>query len=277
MKGAPPPPLIYGSTPSPPPPPLFSGGLSPSLPLGGIPAPPPPLDGKPPLGGQGPPPPTLAGQGPPPPPPPAAQGPPPLPPPSNGPPPPPPPVGGSVPGPPAPPRAPGGGAPPPPPFGAKVPSAPPPALGRGRGLARFSAAATAARRSSLKPLHWSKVTRVLQGSLWEELQKHGVPPIAPEIDVSEVESLFAAAVPKSADSGGKSGRQKSVAKSDIIHLIDLRRANNTEIMLTKVKMPLPDMMAAALALDEAVLDADQVENLIKFCPTKEEMELLKVG
>ncbi|PHT79626.1 hypothetical protein T459_17678 [Capsicum annuum] len=46
-------------------------------------------------------------------------------------------------------------------------------------------------------------------------------------------------------------------------------------MLTKVKMPLPDMMAAALAMDESILDADQVENLIKFCPTKDEMDLLK--
>ncbi|XP_020977032.1 putative formin-like protein 15b isoform X2 [Arachis ipaensis] len=51
--------------------------------------------------------------------------------------------------------------------------------------------------------------------------------------------------------------------------------HNIEIMLTKVKMPLPDMMAAVLAMDESVLDVDQVENLIKFCPTKEEMELLK--
>jgi formin 2 len=41
-------------------------------------------------------------------------------------------------------------------------------------------------------------------------------------------------------------------------------------------MPLPDMMAAVLAMDESVLDVDQIENLIKFCPTKEEMELLKV-
>jgi len=29
-------------------------------------------------------------------------------------------------------------------------------------------------------------------------------------------------------------------------------------------------------LDSAILDIDQVENLIKFCPTKEEMEMLKV-
>lgn len=98
-----------------------------------------------------------------------------------------------------------------------------------------------------------------------------------EFDVSELESLFSTAVPKPADSGGKSGgRRKSMgSKTDKVHLIDLRRANNTEIMLTKVKMPLPDMMAAVLAMDESVLDVDQVENLIKFCPTKEEMELLK--
>ncbi|KAK2981369.1 hypothetical protein RJ640_003329 [Escallonia rubra] len=100
---------------------------------------------------------------------------------------------------------------------------------------------------------------------------------APEFDVSELETLFSATVPKSDSTGGKSGgRRKSVgSKTDKVHLVDLRRANNTEIMLTKVKMPLPDMMAAALAMDESILDADQVENLIKFCPTKEEMELLK--
>ncbi|GAB4834832.1 Formin-like protein 3 [Ancistrocladus abbreviatus] len=32
---------------------------------------------------------------------------------------------------------------------------------------------------------------------------------------------------------------------------------------------------AVLALDSSTLDIDQVENLTKFCPTKEEMELLK--
>jgi hypothetical protein len=32
-----------------------------------------------------------------------------------------------------------------------------------------------------------------------------------------------------------------------------------------------------LALDTSVLDSDQVENLIKFCPTKEEIEMLKVA
>jgi hypothetical protein len=79
-------------------------------------------------------------------------------------------------------------------------------------------------------------------------------------------------------------------------------------MLTKIKIPLPDMIVspsflsatlqlvsfswlglsfpnfylhlyvqkAVLALDSSALDIDQVENLIKFCPTKEEMEMLRV-
>lgn len=91
--------------------------------------------------------------------------------------------------------------------------------------------------------------------------------------MSELEKLFSNQVSKPA--AKSSEKKKTPSKSEVIHLVDLRRANNTEIMLTKVKMPLPDMMAAALALDESVLDADQVENLIKFCPTKEEMDLLK--
>ncbi|KAL2482428.1 Formin-like protein 20 [Forsythia ovata] len=282
-----PPPSSSSSLPSSPAMPIIQAGehsLAPPPPpppmRGAAPPPPPPLHGAPPPARGAP---TLAPPmrgAPAPPPPPTIGGIPPAPPPMHGAPPPPPPPGGRVPGPPAPPGPPGGAPPPPPPLGAKGPGrGPPPPAGGGRGLSRFPgmSTATAPRRSTLKPLHWSKVTRALQGSLWEELQRHGEPQIAPEFDVSELETLFSATVPKSNSTVGKSGgRRKSVgSKPDIVHLVDLRRVNNTEIMLTKVKMPLPDMMAAALAMDESILDADQVENLIKFCPTKEEMELLK--
>uniref|UniRef100_A0A453B625 Formin-like protein n=1 Tax=Aegilops tauschii subsp. strangulata TaxID=200361 RepID=A0A453B625_AEGTS len=129
--------------------------------------------------------------------------------------------------------------------------------------------------STLKPLHWVKVTRAMQGSLWEELQRNDDPHSVSEFDLSELESLFPAAVPKT-DNTSKTDRRKSLgSKPEKVQLIELRRANNTEIMLTKVKMPLPDLVSAALALDQSTLDVDQVENLIKFCPTKEEMELLK--
>ncbi|CAJ1944131.1 unnamed protein product [Sphenostylis stenocarpa] len=285
MYGAPPPPSPPKSRgPPPPPPPMYGAPTPPPPPPGGRgpPPPPPPMYGAPPPGGRGPPPPPPPMYGaPPPPPPPGGRGPPPPPPPGGRGPPPPPPPGGRGPPPPPPPgvpgapRPPGGGPPPPPPLGSKSANDGADPRGRGRGYARPTGAAP--RKSSLKPLHWSKVTRALQGSLWEELQRHGEPQIAPEFDVSELEKLFSLNVPKPSDSGGKSGgRRKSVgSKADRVTLVDLRRANNTEIMLTKVKMPLPDMMAAVLALDESVLDIDQVENLIKFCPTKEEMDLLK--
>ncbi|KAL2929961.1 Formin-like protein 13 [Bienertia sinuspersici] len=129
----------------------------------------------------------------------------------------------------------------------------------------------------LKPLHWLKLTRAVQGSLWAETQKSGETSIAPEIDMSELENLFSASVPNSnqGTTGGKPRHGLGAPKSDIVQLIDHRRASNCEIMLSKVKVPLRELMSSVLSLEDSSLDIDQVENLIKFCPTKEEMELLK--
>ncbi|KAJ7958495.1 Formin-like protein [Quillaja saponaria] len=149
---------------------------------------------------------------------------------------------------------------------------------KGRDLSRTSPKnQTQLKRSNLKPYHWLKLTRAMQGSLWDDAQKVDEASKAPEFDMSELESLFSTATPKSdpGSTGGKSNRRISGPKSEKVQLIELRRAYNCEIMLTKVKIPLPDLMSYVLALDESVLDVDQVENLIKFCPTKEEMELLK--
>ncbi|XP_042032543.1 formin-like protein 20 isoform X2 [Salvia splendens] len=249
--------------PSPPPsasgtlPPPTSWASTPSQPSGGAPRPPPPPP--PPFGGA-PPPPPLPRRGGPPPPHALARGAPrPLPPPRG------------APGPPPPPGPPGVGGPPPPPPGPQRGPPPPPGVDRGIGAFRGQAR-LAVKKSKLKPLHWSKVSRALKGSLWEELQKQGAPQVAPEFDASEIESLFCATAPGKDKDGAKNA---AAAKPTKIQLIDLKRAYNVEIMLTNVKMSLPDLMTAILSLDNTVLDADQVENLIKFCPKKEEMELLK--
>ncbi|KAI4340123.1 hypothetical protein MLD38_024991 [Melastoma candidum] len=142
----------------------------------------------------------------------------------------------------------GFGPPPPPPGGKALPA------GRGRGLARPGAAAQ--KRSSLKPLHWSKIA---------------------EFDVTELETLFSAAVPKSADAG-KDRRKSAGPKTDKVTLIDLRRANNTEIMLTKVKMPLPDMISFPSKTDECScfnMPSLRSGKPHKVLPNKGEMELLK--
>ncbi|XP_043695174.1 formin-like protein 18 [Telopea speciosissima] len=176
---------------------------------------------------------------------------------------------------------------PPPPAGiqktssasSQPPGPPPPSApfgAKGRGLSRATGPRNQSKKASLRPYHWLKLTRAMQGSLWEETQKSGEAAKAPEIDMSELENLFSAAVPSSERGGsGEKSKRASGPKSDKVHLIELRRAYNCEIMLSKVKMPLPDMLSAVLTLDDSVLDVDQVDNLIKFCPTKEDMELLK--
>ncbi|XP_022145618.1 formin-like protein 14 [Momordica charantia] len=177
--------------------------------------------------------------------------------------------------------------PPPPPGsrGPNVPPPPPPSVGRGKsslgsttqGRGRVATGAVSApKRTTLKPLHWVKVTRAMQGSLWADSQKQENQSRAPEIDISELESLFSAAS-ASDGSGSKGGgrRGSNIHKPEKVQLVDLRRAYNCEIMLSKIKIPLPDMINSVLALDSSALDIDQVENLIKFCPTREEMETLR--
>ncbi|KAL6547692.1 hypothetical protein OROHE_009397 [Orobanche hederae] len=259
----PPPPPTHGpAPPRPPPPPCHGSAPSPQPPPGRGSAPSPP-------------PPPLPGRG-------SAPAPPPPPPPGRGtaPTPPPPPLGcGTTPY--APPTGHGPGpAPPPPPGGKGSHVPPPPSLGRGRGLPSArgrgsTGSSIPPKKTPLKPLHWVKVTRAMQGSLWADTQKQESQSRPPEIDISELESLFSVA--SASDGGNKGGGQRGskTKKPEKVQLVDLRRAYNCEIMLTKIKIPLPDMITAILALDSSALDIDQVENLIKFCPTKEEMETLK--
>ncbi|XP_010463058.1 PREDICTED: formin-like protein 14 [Camelina sativa] len=265
----PPPKANISNAPKPPPPPPLPPS---SIKLGAPPPPPPPPLSKTPAPPPPPPPPLSKTSAPPPPPP------PPL---SKTPAPPPPPLS-KTPAPPPPPglgRGTGSG---PPPLGAKGSTAPPPppsagrgrassGLGRGRGV---SVPIAVPKKTVLKPLHWSKVTRPAKGSLWADTQKQENQQRAPEIDISELESLFSAVSDTTAKKNtGRRG--SSISKPEKVQLVDLRRANNCEIMLTKIKIPLPDMLSAVLALDSSALDIDQVENLIKFCPTKEEMEMLR--
>ncbi|KAM7264489.1 hypothetical protein ACFE04_002172 [Oxalis oulophora] len=254
-----PPSLVHNSSnacrppPPPPPPPSLSHNFSNKPSITPKP-PPPPLSGPPRPGAPPPPPPPQVPK------PPSAC-------------PPPPPLGHIVtPSPPPLPGMKGINAPPPPTLSAgkgKVSLGP-----RGLGIAVGS---NVPKKASLKPLHWVKVTRAVQGSLWADSQKQeNQSSKAPEIDISELESLFSVV---SLDGKGtsKAGvrRGSKINKPEKVQLVDLRRAYNCEIMLTKIKIPLPDMINAVLALDTSALDIDQVENLIKFCPTKDEIEILK--
>ncbi|GMI84374.1 hypothetical protein HRI_002106700 [Hibiscus trionum] len=268
---SPPHPTSSSSAPPPPPPPTSSSSATPPTTGSSSATPPPP---PPTISSSSETPPTTGSSATPPPPPP----PPPTissssaPPPPAPPPPPPPTISSSsAPPPPAPPPAPfgktgtGPSAPAPPPFISS-------ANAKNRSLSRGHSKNN--QNKKLKPLHWLKLSRAVQGSLWAESQKTGEVSKSPEIDISELENLFSAAAPNAGRSKPSSLAAKG-PKTEKVQLIDHRRAYNCEIMLSKVKVPLPELMRLVLTLEESALDADQVDNLIKFCPTKEEMELLK--
>lgn len=123
-----------------------------------------------------------------------------------------------------------------------------PSMPKGR-LSRTISSRTS-QTKKLKPLHWLKLTRAVQGSLWAEAQKSGeaskyvllskqfmlyhaliffkyytFPFVisshrAPEIDMSELENLFSAAV-SNTDHGGKSSvRGSRGPKVDKVQLVN---------------------------------------------------------
>ncbi|KAL0648420.1 hypothetical protein Bca4012_046711 [Brassica carinata] len=183
---------------------------------------------------------------------------------SGGPPPPPPPFPfRSREPPPPPPPLMRRGAPPPPPFRSGGPPPPPPPP-------PFSA----------PEFDVSEIETLLSARVQKPADNAPPPPPPPPpmhrgigcgLPRPELETLFSAKVQKPTD---KSGNQPVWAIPETIQLINLKKARNVEIILWRLKIPLRDIIAAVLAMDESIVDIDQIVNLTKFCPTKDEMELL---
>lgn len=221
-------------------------------------APPPPPPG---VGGPPPPPPPPAPQAgesfaPPPPP---GGGPPPPPPPPGGPPPPPPPPGGGPPGPPPPP-----GGPPGPP--------PPPGAGPARSNANAAPAYTGPVPSKkVKPLFWTKLSPFqAQGSIWAEPRDVRIK-LAPD----EVEELFMVRETAVGGAEEQALRESSNKKVELVTLLDMKRANNVNIMLSQFRdMSFDELRAAIGSADSSKLTADKLGMLVNYLPTDEEATLL---
>ncbi|CAA7032359.1 unnamed protein product [Microthlaspi erraticum] len=168
--------------------------------------------------------------------------------------------------PPTPPRLPTSSASPRPPTGP-----PPPPVGLDRKLPVRPTPKPVVATVKLKPFYWLKLTKAVtgSGSIWDETPMSGGAFKAPDINRAQLQICFTAVDPV------RPVIKKPVEVKKIIRLIDGKRAQNCEIMLSNVKVPLQDLMNSVLNLDESALDADKVENLNKFCPTTDEMSKLK--
>uniref|UniRef100_A0A8C7TXY3 Dishevelled associated activator of morphogenesis 1a n=1 Tax=Oncorhynchus mykiss TaxID=8022 RepID=A0A8C7TXY3_ONCMY len=173
------------------------------------------------------------------------------------PPPPPPPPGGMPPPPPPPP----GGPPPPPGMGPP----PPPGAPMGPGLKKNIPQPT----NPLKSFNWAKLNK-LEGTVWTDVDDIKVFKI---LDLEDIEKTFSAYQRQQKESEDDTVTSKKVKE---LSVIDGRRAQNCNILLSRLKLTNEEIKRAILTMDEQEdLPKDMLEQLLKFVPEKSDVDLLE--
>uniref|UniRef100_A0A8C9TSU3 Dishevelled associated activator of morphosis 1 n=1 Tax=Scleropages formosus TaxID=113540 RepID=A0A8C9TSU3_SCLFO len=183
--------------------------------------------------------------------------------------PPPPPPGGVPPPPPPPPPPPGGPPPPPtcpPPFGVTIPPGAPtkPALQKKN---------TPQPSNPLKSFNWAKLSEVRGGTVWAEVDDQKVFKV---LDLDDIEKTFSAyqrqqVLYKEAEEDPVYSK-----KMKELSVIDGRRAQNCNILLSRLKLSNEEIKRAILTMDEQEdLPKDMLEQMLKFVPEKSDVDLLE--
>jgi len=90
-----------------------------------------------------------------------------------------------------------------------------------------------------------------------------------------LESLFAAAEAKKDIGEGGEGGTGAKPKAQIIQLLDTKKSNNMSIMLTRFgKTSHAEIKRAIIELDDNVMTPENVNALVQFAPSAEEIEML---
>ena len=129
-----------------------------------------------------------------------------------------------------------------------------------------------------KILHWKKIpaTRINE-TIWggesvaqSDIAEHSQELMTLFFEDPEKEKERAAAAKKkgAAGAGGGSGKKA-------VSLLDLKRANNIAITLSRFKQSNADIRAAILTLDDATLSVDALHMLLSLLPTADELKALR--
>ena len=79
---------------------------------------------------------------------------------------------------------------------------------------------------------------------------------------------------KSIGSDGTGGASPDGGKG-FVSLLDLKRGSNVEIMLSQISLTLPEIADAVRKLDDAKLDVDHVDMMLRYLPTSDELAALR--
>ncbi|OXB57261.1 hypothetical protein ASZ78_007521 [Callipepla squamata] len=184
-------------------------------------------------------------------------------------PPPPPPLGACPPPPPPPPPPPGGPPPPPgpPPLDGVMP---PPGAPLGFALKKKSIPQPT---NALKSFNWSKLPEnKLAGTVWTDIDDAKVFKI---LDLEDLERTFSA-YQRQQKEDAIDDTLSSRHKVKELSVIDGRRAQNCNILLSRLKLSNEEIKRAILTMDEQEdLPKDMLEQLLKFVPEKSDIDLLE--
>ncbi|XP_058847651.1 disheveled-associated activator of morphogenesis 1-like isoform X1 [Acipenser ruthenus] len=188
--------------------------------------------------------------------------------------PPPPPLGGMPP----PPPPPGGPPPPPgpPPLGG---APPPPGAPLGPAMKRKNIPQPS---NPLKSFNWAKLPEnKLEGTLWTEVDDAKVFKV---LDLDDIEKTFSAYQRQQDFFMTNNNKQKETDNDDTLgskkvkelSVVDGRRAQNCNILLSRLKLTNEEIKRAILTMDEQEdLPKDMLEQLLKFVPEKSDIDLLE--
>ncbi|XP_071834837.1 disheveled-associated activator of morphogenesis 1-like isoform X2 [Apostichopus japonicus] len=183
--------------------------------------------------------------------------------------PPPPPTGGPIPPPPPPPMI-GGGPPPPPPPGMGGP--PPPPMPGMVGVAKKRKPLPKP-SNPLKSFNWSKLPdKDLPGTVWLDIDETKTIKLLDFGDFDKNFSAYQKTRTDESDDGYGSFKQQ---KPKELSVIDGRRAQNCNILLSKMKVTNDEITKAVMTMDTAEsIPKDMLEQILKYVPTPEEVSLL---
>ncbi|XP_028934783.1 disheveled-associated activator of morphogenesis 1 isoform X1 [Ornithorhynchus anatinus] len=192
---------------------------------------------------------------------------------------PPPAPGDFLPPPPPPPLPPGG--PPPPPGPPPLGITPPPGAPLGPALKKKNIPQPT---NALKSFNWCKLAEnKLEGTVWADIDDARVFTI---LDLEDLERTFSAYQKQQEFFGNSGSKQKEADAIDDtlsgrhkvreLSVIDGRRAQNCNILLSRLKLSNDEIKRAILTMDEQEdLPKDMLEQLLKFVPEKSDIDLLE--
>ncbi|XP_038636205.1 disheveled-associated activator of morphogenesis 1-like isoform X2 [Scyliorhinus canicula] len=182
-----------------------------------------------------------------------------------------PPLGGFVPPPPPPPPPPPGGPPPPPGLSLLGGILPPPGAPLGPGLKKKNIPQPG---NALKSFNWSKLQEnKLAETIWTEIDDLNVFKV---LDLEDIEKTFSAYQRQQKETEANEDSFNSTKKVKELSVIDGRRAQNCNILLSRLKLSNEEIKRAILTMDEQEdLPKDMLEQLLKFVPEKSDVDLLE--